>query len=69
MQFVITIEGKEAVADKTIWFSKFRIEAFIKMYQAAEKAPNSVGNKANTLVQVNQSQNQLIIEIYSFLTG
>jgi hypothetical protein len=56
VKFVEIIEGEfeGELPDNTIFFSKFRLKAFLETMQKTGKKPNTIANKAKTFCEVNQ---------------
>jgi hypothetical protein len=52
LKFITFVEGNDIVGNKNIWFSKIRLENFIKLMRESGKAPNTIGNKAKIFCEV-----------------
>lgn len=52
----MTIEGKDALKDDSIWYSEIRLKGFIQLFTKAKKAPNTTANKAKTMCEVKRKK-------------
>ena len=54
VKFIEIVEGEfeGELPDNTIFFSKFRLKAFLEMMQKIGKKPNTIANKAKTFCEV-----------------
>jgi hypothetical protein len=50
VRFVEAIEGE--IEDNSVFFSKFRLKAFLRMFQVIGKKPNTIANKAKVFCEV-----------------
>jgi hypothetical protein len=52
LKFVTFVEGDDIVNNQYIWFNKVRVENFIELMRATNKAPNTIANKAKMFCEV-----------------